>query len=239
MKNSNYCILLTATLTPGNVPYLLRTDLSQRENDYVKAVRQWLSHGVSLIFVENSNTRSEKIIALLNQTDNNEYITFQSTESTLGKGNGEMEIIRYSLQHSKILPHIDTIIKVTGRHYITNLDPLLKCFAHQNAYVMGWFKEKLTLADSRLVIANKSFYTINLLPLSKCIDETNGIYFEHIFARAIHSAMAEGKCWCLPSEAPKFIGVSGSENLPYRNDIFRLLKRNTILTLMKVLLAFK
>jgi hypothetical protein len=149
----NYCLLLTATLTPGNVPYLLRTDIGQRENDYVKAVRSWLLHGITIVLVDNSNTYSEPIIALLGQRDTNEYITFQSTVSTLGKGNGEMEITDYAIKHSKLISEFDTIVKVTGRHYIPNLKPLIKNFVDHDTYVIGLFKKSLTVVDSRVIIA--------------------------------------------------------------------------------------
>ncbi len=224
---------------PGDVPYLLRTDVAQRANDYIKAVRSWLEHGISIVFIENSNTRSEELTALLSKSETNEYITFQSTVSTLGKGNGEMEIIDYAIKHSRLIPQFDTIIKVTGRHYIPNINSLIKNFIDRDTYVTGLFKENLTVVDSRVIIAKADFYTTYFLPLSKLVDEPNGVYVEHITARAIHRAMADGKQWCLPAQAPVFIGISGSENLKYNNDLFRLLKRNIVLNLTKRLLSLR
>ena len=233
----NYCLLLTATLTPGYVPYLLRTDIVQRENDYIKAVRCWLLHGIPIVFVDNSNTRSEKIIALLNQSNSNEYITFQSAVSILGKGNGEMEIIDYAFKHSGLISQFDTIIKVTGRLYVPNINLLIKNFFDYGTYVTGMFKRDLTFTDSRVIIAKAVFYPDYLLPLSTLVNEPDGVYVEHILARAIHRAMADGKRWCLPAEAPVFIGISASENLKYNNSLFWSLRRNIVLSILKQLLS--
>lgn len=238
-SKGSYCLLLTATLTPGHVPYLLRTDVAQRANDYVRAVRSWLPHAIPIIFVENSNTHSEELIALLNQRDNNEYITFQSTVSHLGKGNGEMEIIDYAINHSKLIPQFETIVKVTGRHYIPNINLLIKSFIERDTYVMALFKDNLRVVDSRVIIAKANFYTTYFLPLSTSVNEQEGVYVEHIVARAIHRAMADGKQWRLPAVAPVFIGVSGSENLNYNNGFFRILKRNLVLNLTRLLLSLQ
>ncbi|KAB7729360.1 hypothetical protein F5984_17200 [Rudanella paleaurantiibacter] len=236
MDNLKVCLLLSATIRPTSVPFLKRTSALDRERDYVESVSKWIAHGLPIVFVENSGTTSENVKSELAKISNTEYLTYVSQNSSLGKSHGEIEIIEYAFKNSRIIQESDLIIKVTGRYYVENLMNILSDVIRQNAFVMGWMKHNLEFADSRLMIARKDFYREYFIPQGPKVSEIDGIYFEHIYARAIHSAMSFGLKWCFPISPPIFDGFSGTEDLRYKNDIFRRLKRNIILSLTKTLL---
>ena len=97
-------ILLTATIKPlSTLEPNGRNNVSDREDDYFKAVRFYLNKGFKVVFVENSNTKSKKILDLKEQFENLEYLTFLSIDSKLGKSHGEVEIFQFALENSLFL----------------------------------------------------------------------------------------------------------------------------------------
>lgn len=44
----------------------------------------------------------------------------------LGKGYGELQIIKYAVEHSELLEKCDFIVKITGRYLVENIDTFLK-----------------------------------------------------------------------------------------------------------------
>jgi len=70
-ENNRICILLTATIDPGDMIFLKRNEPVIRENDYIESIRKWLSIDEisSIVFCENSDYNLEKI---KNATENTE-----------------------------------------------------------------------------------------------------------------------------------------------------------------------
>jgi len=235
-----YCLLLTATIAPSNVPSLKRDKKFEREDDYIKSLKFWLSFHVPIVFVENSNYNSKIINELLENNDECEYLKFTSTTSYLGKGHGEAEIIKYAFNNSRILDKCDTIVKVTGRLSIKNFSELIHYSTYDKKFfVMSGFNSNLTFSDSKLIIAKKDFYTSYLIPESSRLDEEKSIYFEHIFAQAIHRCIADGHEWNLMDKTPLFAGFSGTGNVEYKYSLFYILKHNIMLKVMKYLLSIQ
>lgn len=240
MLKNNSCLLLTGTIAPGNVPNLVRNSHIDRENDYYIAIKRWLSLGYVLVFVENSNYKSERIERLFNEYPNCEYLKFNGERSYLGKGNGEAEIIEYAFNESSILNNYKLIVKITGRLFISNLSKLINSTLKETSiYVVANFYNNLEFADSRLIIADKGFYTNYLIKETSRIDESKHIYFEHVFAMAIHRAMADGFRWRLPIETPIFVGYSATGGIEYKHNFIRIFKRNSILKTLQFLFNIK
>jgi len=233
----NICILLTAAIKPNNVPNLKRTDPKNREKDYIDSLHKWTSLGINLVFVENTNYDSPEIYSLL---DNNqcEYLKYTSHIGNTGKGYGEAEIMRFAIKHSKYISQSDIIVKATGRYFISNLNKILREVENKEEWdIVAILKRDLKFADSRMFICKKRFLTEHFEYYYDDINEEKGIFFEHALARAIHSCMSKGGTLMLPNQMPIFEGVSGTEGLPYNNSILRLIKRNVLLKLSKLLIS--
>ena len=57
MQNIDFCLILTATINPGDMPDLVRKNVETRLNDYKKSFEFWIkkSNIKKMIFIENSN----------------------------------------------------------------------------------------------------------------------------------------------------------------------------------------
>lgn len=232
-----YCLLLTGTLAPENVPNLVRSEITLRENDYVNSLQKWLSLGVPVVFVENSAYPSERINVLFANRADCEYLTFKSTVSFLGKSHGEAEIVTYAFAHSNLIKNSEVVVKVTGRLFVINALPILRAFdTAEGIAVMCWLKDTLAFADSRFFVGQTFFFENYLLPELANIDESKGIFFEHITARATYRCLADGYKWRMFPRVPFFSGYSGTEGVRYRNDVFRRIKRTAVVQLTNYLL---
>ena len=58
MQKIDFCLILTATINPGNMPDLIRKDIIMRLDDYKKSFEFWLNNSniKKIIFIENSNS---------------------------------------------------------------------------------------------------------------------------------------------------------------------------------------
>jgi len=83
---SKISILITATIQPGNTPNVAVADYLVREGQYYSALLSYVKLGIPIVFVENSNTNSEKIKTLLLRVPNTEYFTlFQASSPVSGR----------------------------------------------------------------------------------------------------------------------------------------------------------
>lgn len=217
-----HCILLTATINPGNIVFVKRREPHVRENDYLNSLKMWHKIDISsLVFCENSNYNSEKIKNLLkNQTSlKTEYVGFngQTFPKELGKGYGELLIIKYALQNSSTINNCEFVIKITGRYFIKNIQKIASILAKdKDVYVMADLKRNLTRADSRVFGFKPSFVFNYLSKFQDMLNDSKGFYLEHALSKAILRAISDGHKWVpLPSK-PIIIGYSGTSDVPYK-----------------------
>lgn len=225
-KNSDICLLLTATISPKNVPNLKLVDPVQREDQYNKAINKWCKLGYSLVFCENSNFKSSKIEETLKLSNiRHEYIKFETKISEFGKGHGEAEIFKYAFEHSDILRASETICKVTGRYFVRNANSILRnATLNRNVWVSCNLTNNLRWADSRFFLFKNEFYARYLLSAFEKLNEHSGIYFEHVLAKGIHRCIADNNGWMLLNEYPQYEGVSGTRNTKYQFGLLTKLK---------------
>lgn len=213
MRKNIIPILLTATINPGNYSFVGRVGLENREQDYFEAVDFYVNKGYSIVFIDNSNFISQRIINKNSSNSNFEYLTFASKDSHLGKGHGELEILNYAFENSKFVKEAGAFIKISGRFVISNVEEIVKALKELNTYHYCNFSRDLFWADTRLMVLTKDFYDNFFKP--KCIlflDENKGAFFEKVYARAIHQWMAEGGRIKLLPEYPFYIGYNGVTN---------------------------
>jgi hypothetical protein len=235
------CLLLTGNIAPVGVPHLERTEVSQRENDYVEALTKWLSLGYPLVFCENSGYNSTKINALFAGHPHLEKLQFVSSVSTQGKGHGEAEIIAYAFKNSQILQQSDGwIVKVTGRYFVENAVKIIKEVSNDpSVLIVANMENSLRYADSRFFMFRRIFYEKYLSIYMPEIDEMKGVYFEHTLAKSTLKCLSDGFNWRFTQYPPLYVGVYGTKNIPYKNDILRVCKRYVLHQLRRWAIEYK
>lgn len=207
-------LLLTATIHPStNNLEKGRVDFLDRENDYFLAAKFYLSKGYRVIFCENSNTNSEKILRLQTSDDRLEYLTFQTELSIKGKSWGEIEIFNYALENSLFLKEIDYIIKITGRYIIKNIDDIVNPtnFVEKPLYINP--TRNFRWADSRLMIMKKSYYyNYFIKTVDLHLNEKNKVYMENAFIRSLFLFLYDGGELVLWPTYPCYEAFDGTHN---------------------------
>ncbi len=217
-------ILLTGTIKVSDTPYLKMTDTAQRENEYYISIKKWINLKFPIIFCENSNYHSEKIYSLVKtqSPQNFEYLKFSTSESYLGKGHGEAEIIKFVFNNSELLKKYSIVCKSTGKNYVTNAAEIIEKMLSSpfcDNMVTTILKRNLTFADSRFFFFKKDFYHNYLMKNMESIDEHQGIYFEHVLAKSVHYAMSQNQLWSMLPALPFYEGYYGSDGTRYKNFI--------------------
>lgn len=240
-------VLLTATIDTRDMTFVHRSDISLRLSDYRQSLKQWLKNKDTpkLIFCENSGYELAELVEFCRQ--NNPYrkeIEFLSFDDNTypreyGKGYGELRIIGHVLANSRLIGPDTFILKVTGRLYCAGFstiigrirtNPRADCYCNMNS--------DLSRAESYFFGASVSFLTEYLLPKKEKLNDSKGIFFEHILARAVHHSLSEGKVWSI---IPGFIdlrGISGTTGKRYTRNLISRLK-GRLFYLLKVFVLFR
>jgi hypothetical protein len=231
-------VLLTATINPGNVPYLVRRDPLVRSEDYKSALRSWLADPLPcpIVFCENSGYDLTAVESLCGGHDKRiEFLSLREDAATFprGKGYGEVGIVGYALKESSLLRNARRVLKVSGRVYVPNASALVASMDRLPAVdVFCDLRRNLTWGNSRVFCASKDVLTNHLVPRRCLIDDSRGLFLEHALARAVHGVMAEGGRWSHLPVAPVVTGISGTSNRALPDDpgyvaalrLFRLAK---------------
>ena len=186
---------------------------SVRLKDYGRALNRWLSDATfeSIVFCENSAYD----LSILRRVagDRVQFLSFSGNEYPrhLGKGFGEMLILGHALS---VIPfrEDDLIVKVTGRYFVRNAHALVSymrdqqdCEVFCNLYADG-------TAESRIFAASARFFKEHLLVLRERVNDTAGVYFEHVLAAAVGGAIQDGVHLASLPETPDIVGISGTHD---------------------------
>lgn len=211
-------LLLTATVNPGETPFLVRTDPSARLQDYTWALRSWISASAvpRIVFCENSGhdlgTLKREAADWKGEV---EFISFDGNASARvrGKGYSELKLIERAMAESRLIRCSDVVVKCTGRLALRNATAALRGIAEAEFDVMCSLKRHLSFADSRLFAATCGFLQDYLIPMAEVIDDFAGVYFEHALARATARALSNRLKWRPLPVFPRLAGVSGTSGL--------------------------
>ncbi len=219
----NFVLLLSATINPVFLTKG-RIDPDARENDYFLAVKFYLEKGYKVVFCENSNTSSEKILSLQTSDQRLEYLTYSSEWSSRGKAWGEIEIINLALKESNFLKQVDYIVKITGRYIITNIDEFLQGTNQVEKEVYMNPTRNLKWADTRVIIMKKSFYYNYFIPTADATIDGKNDYMEHILVRSVLFYIYKGGQLVLWPTYPFYEAIDGTYNDKVTFGFFKKLK---------------
>ena len=229
----NFSLILTCTIAPKkNMPYLARSSVKDRRDDYLYAFSKWLDNECikNIIFIENSGSPINDFIILYKshmryKSINVEFLSadLRNHPQRLGKGYGEQKCLKYILNKSKQIQKTRRFIKCTGRYYVTNASKILKkftldtdCFCEVN--------KNLLWADSRFFGGSLEFIEIICKNGSE-VDDSNGIYFEHILAKSFLMGISKRLKWQFIPYPLLIDGISGTTGLRITSSYIGYLKR--------------
>lgn len=218
------CLLLTATIqVKQDVVFTARKDTETRLRDYQGALTRWLAHPAvqQVVFVENSGYDLAPLQAVASRVPEKtvEFVSFAAPpfDGALGKGFGEMLCLEHALQHSSLLATASRFVKVTGRYSLENASQIFRLLERRpDADVVCDLLLNLSWADSRAFAGGTEFLERYLFPLRGQLNDSQGVNFEHVLARAVHACMADGGTWVEPPFPLIIEGVSGSQGRPWQ-----------------------
>jgi len=225
-------LLLTATIEPGKIPYLKRADPELRRRDYAQAFRRWMTHPIEnpIVFCENSGADVSDFDTLARDRRSAapvEIISFRGQQDVdvRGKGYGELRLIEHALESSTILSAAPLVMKVTGRLFISNAAEILNRVDGQSATIFCDLRQNLSVADSRVFFATPDFLRDYLFFRAQEIDDLAGVMFETVLARAVHHALSDGSTWKPLPLSPRWHGLAGTADHPYKSSVADLWRR--------------
>ena len=218
----NSVLLLTACINPNGMLYTKLQDCNVRLSQYRKALNWYLVNTeYPIIFVENTNTYIGSEYMQYIDSGRVEFITFEGNDFPrhLGKGYGEALILKKALEKSVLLKKSDFVIKVTGRLIIKNIKGLvkesLKVQTISSLAILN--RNGNNICSSYFIILPLDFFKDYFLPEIGKINDSKGVYFEHVLYNAIVKWINGGKKFHSFYRCIDVVGESGSTGVKYPN----------------------
>lgn len=225
-RMTDQLILLTGCINPNGMAYTKLQNPETRRAHYIDSIKYYLLKTQNkILFVENSEIDISKEFE--RDKERLEFLIFSGNDydKKLGKGHGEMLILKYAFANSDFIKHATSICKITGRYKVKNIQLLLTHYAKCDCEVMVDLLHQLRYSDSRIFIANKPFFNNYLFYLKKQVDDSNGYYFEHALQKAVLMAIMDNKSYLPFKYKPRILGTSGTENSDYNSSFWNWIVR--------------
>jgi hypothetical protein len=217
-------LLLSATVAPGETPYLKLRDPGQREQQYLSALASWcdaLPANWVIVVAENSNWPTSAFIEVGRRSGRAiRVLECQDRGSSAGKGVGEAGLID-DFVNSGLARECDWIFKCTGRLFVHNIGKCLPPLDDRGG-VCGAIVPSLDHMDSRFFGGSRDVFNEYFTDMGREISEHEGVYMEHVAARRMLSALGAGHAFCPFATLPYLIGRSGSLDSSYSGAGIRL-----------------
>ena len=219
-KKNDLVILLTGTITPNILSNLTIKDPEAREEQYKEALQFYIDKtNYKIIFAENSNNQFKNFPYL---PDRIEYLTFNSqlTKIDRGKAFKEMEIIDFVFQNSKFLEKAESIVKITGRLMVLNINNLSKRYLkslEKQSNLIYCYPYRPKNMDARCFFFTKDFWPF-LKTRGKDITLTYN--FEKSLWDAAYDYQKFNENYYKPiNPSPRIKGLSGTFGIRYRHNL--------------------
>ncbi len=223
-------LLLTGTINTNNKHFTKLNNKEQRLSQYIETIKHYLSsYPQRVIFIENSNEDlsihfikeiKEQRIEIL-YFDGNNY------DAEIGKGYGDLECIKYAVEHSKIIKESSFIFKITGRYIIKNLKSYIRAYEENSKVdLMVDLTNNFRFSISSFFGFRPFFLTKYLLRNQDIINDSKDWYFEHVLAKSSLEAIADRINFSLLKYYPKISAISGTTGKRYKESIIYYIPRS-------------
>jgi hypothetical protein len=186
---TDFALLLTASVDPKGMPGITQTDPVEREATYADCLRFYLQNDPRvrrIIFAENSgwplNRFHEEVAANNPHAKEVELLSFNCNDypRERGKSYGELILMKNAIGASRLAGLSRYIGKMTGRNLLFNLTELLDCVTRDfellcdirdhNFYQLLRMPDCGHHCDSRFFVFTREFFDRHLVPI--CDGET-------------------------------------------------------------------
>jgi len=212
-------LLLTGCVNPNGMALTVLNDVTQRRNQYVSAIRWYLSNTTyDVVFVENTGFDITPFFLDEQKNGRLECLTFQGNDynKSLGKGYGEMLILKYAFANSKLLSDAVLIVKITGRLIVTNVEIILReCDDDYTLFIKEFYLKRPWFA-SYFFVAPRNYYEM-LLNECERLNDSKGYYFEHLMCDLTRDWIDKGFRVKEIFHPLLVLGQSGSTGENYKN----------------------
>ncbi len=219
---SNTVLLLTGCIDPNGMSYNALNDCFVRKQHYIDAIHFYLNKtNLPIVFIENSSNDISEEFKEKSNFNRLEILTFSGNDypKHLGKGFGEMKIIEYAFQHSTFISNCKFIFKITGRYKILNINHFIS-FHEKNIsldIISDFLDNSLSFSDSRFFGGTFSFFKDIFVKNQYSVDDSKGVYLEHVLSKNIHQAIIFGYNFSFFKHKPRYSGVFGTFNRKYKH----------------------
>tara|TARA_B110000503_G_C7107443_1_gene396548 strand:+ start:815 stop:1561 length:747 start_codon:yes stop_codon:yes gene_type:complete len=218
----NCALILTCTIDPRGIRFLVRNNINDRLNDYKESFDFYFNNEKikKIIIIENSGYSVNFIKSLKNFKNKDKNIEIISTkinnyyDRSLGKGYGEYLNLKTIFHRSKIAKKTKFFIHVSGRYKILNFSRIVSEIESKNPEIYLNLKDNLRYGDTTIYAGTKKFFLNYLIPNAKKTNDFKKNYFEHCASRAALISIADGMKFINPSIYPivnGFIGTNGKK----------------------------
>jgi hypothetical protein len=227
MVSSSALVLITTASNPPEGVYALRmTNVATRKITAKAAVFFWAALGVQKIVIADATGQTlldESDVLLLNQmgleVEQVHYLQDNERVIEKGKGYGEGALIKFALEHSKLLQTVDHFFKSTGKVYCRNFFEIKSLIQKNKIQTIFWRDvHNPSLVDTRFFYATKKFTSEYLLPAYEQVDDKSNHFSEHCAMKMVRENLKQGA-----SIRPRLSGFSGTFNKPYFDSSLGLL----------------
>lgn len=197
-------LFLTACINPKGMASTVIQDVCIRKKQYYDALNFYLhSTDYRIVFLDNSGYDISKDFSEQVEYGRLEIITIDNNnfDKKMGKGYGEGLIIKYGIYNSKFINSNSIIIKISGRHIITNLNHiyyLTRKACRSKSFICCDINTKSHSGMSDCFIASYNFFAFFSEKYITLIDESKNIWFEHALYKSIIDFCKNNKFIFLP-----------------------------------------
>ena len=214
------CILLTACVNPQGMPHTTLQDSRIRAEQYKRALDFYLCETrLPIIFCENTMYDMSSDYFQYIESGRLEYLTFDGNDydKRRGKGYGEAIIMKFAIDHSRIISNSKYVIKVTGRLIITNITRYSSSVLFQ---LNNLFRSNINdnFIATYLFIARPKLILLFIERHKNLIQEIppNKESIEYQWYRALTKDTELNNTTYIPFiSIPNVVGISGTTGKPY------------------------
>ncbi len=86
--------------------------------------------------------------------------------------------------------------------------------------------KQLRYTDSKIFLAEKSFFSNYLFKNADRINDTEGIHFEHVLSQSVFESVRENYAYLPLQYRPRVMGQSGTDKVIYNHAYFPWFRKN-------------